>query len=983
MKVNNTEQNAALSMFDQKIIQESIKFNQIYDEEFVNLINNLNESIKEYYRVSKSNIIEASSFLSFYEQQGEEIQGLIEKITNSNTNENINKILNQFPKINDIMSQLKTNINSNENNLNLFFGDAKLLFKKMKNIRNQKMKEINDFNNNVLNDSFSKSSSAIHHRNSLKNKLIRENMIMAQKMKSPFNRINQKNKQNLNGSSFLMSINKLYSQIIKLLNNFSEFNYMFDRDNNEASNKYNNLQSNIKKEIDLLMNLVKTNFLNQNKYLNSIKNYNNDLDQQNFDKKNCNRSPIIFNNSNIEIEKFKKINEIYKKKIFELNNQIKIYQKNLTNINDSSKLNYETNTKIGELEIKNNQLYLQLIKAQQQIKEKDNIINEYNNKFPNSNNNVANNNDFNLNNLIKQRDDKISNLQQQLNVYQSNENLLNNQISELNKQFHAKMNQYKSKIIQINNANTSILQKIINKDKEILKLQNENNENKKEIESLQRIINMNNSSNISIQNKNLSQEEIIQLLKNKIINYQNMINKYENRIRELLKNNNNKFNNKKNNINYVDENAKDEQQFNSGDVQSKKIIEDLKLKINQLNKEIINYQKKEKAKEENNNKYIKQIEEMNNNILYTNKIIEQKDELIKQLNDRKGENISYINNNNINLELQKERDNYKFQYEQFQIKYKELLAQKNSIIEQNNNMLEIMKLEKQKLEKEISELKGVNNNNLNNNSSLLNKQIKELTLENKISKDSLLQTKESIIKLESDIQKKNDELEALRTVIFKLQSKLEKDDDDKVRQGGKKGDQKIFHSQINIKEEHNLSTTERKDKQSKINGVQNKSFDLPKEANTEMINNILNKLNDAEKKINNLQNKNKELQYKLEEKQIEKEFSGFRTEEVNYSNYEEEFDLRKMINGAREKNRSEDINIDYPGIQGLKDKYKELLQNMNMLEEQVKILICNINCNNKIKPQITQICQLMRIPAKNIQLIIAGKDKKKALGLIF
>ena len=53
-----------------------------------------------------------------------------------------------------------------------------------------------------------------------------------------------------------------------------------------------------------------------------------------------------------------------------------------------------------------------------------------------------------------------------------------------------------------------------------------------------------------------------------------------------------------------------------------------------------------------------------------------------------------------------------------------------------------------------------------------------------------------------------------------------------------------------------------------------------------------------------------------------------------------------------------------------------------MLEEQVKILICNISCNNKIKPQITQICQLMRIPAKNIQMIIAGKDKKKALGLM-
>lgn len=189
-------------------------------------------------------------------------------------------------------------------------------------------------------------------------------------------------------------------------------------------------------------------------------------------------------------------------------------------------------------------------------------------------------------------------------------------------------------------------------------------------------------------------------------------------------------------------------------------------------------------------------------------------------------------------------------------------------------------------------------------------------------------------------------------------------------------------SSLTIKNENETScNTEPNRRKSNNNKDQNKSFG-PKDVNTDMINNILNQLNDANKQINTLQNKNKELQYQLEEKQVQKDLSGFRTEDVNFSNYEEEFDLKKMVNGARDKNRSEDINIDYPGVQGIKDKYKELLQNMNMLEEQVKILICNISCNSKIKPQITQICQLMRIPAKNIQMIIAGKDKKKALGLM-
>ena len=145
---------------------------------------------------------------------------------------------------------------------------------------------------------------------------------------------------------------------------------------------------------------------------------------------------------------------------------------------------------------------------------------------------------------------------------------------------------------------------------------------------------------------------------------------------------------------------------------------------------------------------------------------------------------------------------------------------------------------------------------------------------------------------------------------------------------------------------------------------------------------LLNKLNESEKQIKILQNRNKELQFQLEEKQINKELQTFRTEDNNFSNYEEEFDLKKMISGARDKNRSEDINIDYPGIQGIKDKYKELLQSFNMLEEQIKILILNININNKIRPQIRQICQLLRISAYNIELILAGKDKKKALGLM-
>ena len=61
---------------------------------------------------------------------------------------------------------------------------------------------------------------------------------------------------------------------------------------------------------------------------------------------------------------------------------------------------------------------------------------------------------------------------------------------------------------------------------------------------------------------------------------------------------------------------------------------------------------------------------------------------------------------------------------------------------------------------------------------------------------------------------------------------------------------------------------------------------------------------------------------------------------------------------------------------------KLLKKKMNMLMEQVKFLILNIKISSQIRPQIQQICQLLGINSKNTQLILAGKDKKKALGLL-
>ena len=80
--------------------QETSIYDQIYDDEFVSLINGLNESIKEYYKVSRNNITEANSFILYYEHQGIAIQKLMDEIINNNSYERINEFFEQIPKIN-------------------------------------------------------------------------------------------------------------------------------------------------------------------------------------------------------------------------------------------------------------------------------------------------------------------------------------------------------------------------------------------------------------------------------------------------------------------------------------------------------------------------------------------------------------------------------------------------------------------------------------------------------------------------------------------------------------------------------------------------------------------------------------------------------------------------------------------------------------------------------------------------------------------
>ena len=296
-----------------------------------------------------------------------------------------------------------------------------------------------------------------------------------------------------------------------------------------------------------------------------------------------------------------------------------------------------------------------------------------------------------------------------------------------------------------------------------------------------------------------------------------------------------------------------------------------------------------------------------------------------------------------------------------------------------------------------------------------NKELMEKLKENNSIKNSINKDKNDDI--EKKIKQKEEELEAINAVVFKLQKDLEKSKEEndanqlKIKSLQKentsiknqlerlsttmpkelnalqtqldeanKKNQLILTGNNNINIMHKIysSNTDRNNKKSKDKNKTLDNYDFQ----PQNYNNLLSKLNEANKEITNLKNKNKELQFQLEEKEVKSAFSGYRTEDMNISNYEEEFDLRKMANGARDKNRSEDINIDYPGIQGVKEKLKELEFKYHNLVEQVKILIGKVAVNQKIKPQVSQICQLLGYSPKTTgRILTSGKDKKKLLGI--
>ena len=124
-------------------------------------------------------------------------------------------------------------------------------------------------------------------------------------------------------------------------------------------------------------------------------------------------------------------------------------------------------------------------------------------------------------------------------------------------------------------------------------------------------------------------------------------------------------------------------------------------------------------------------------------------------------------------------------------------------------------------------------------------------------------------------------------------------------------------------------------------------------------------INDLSEKIKKLEEENNNIkQQKEENKMMDSEYK---------SEGEEEYTMKKMVNAIKKRNQSEDIKIDYPGLNDVKQKYDELEPKFRKLEENILSLLSKFKCNEEIKPEVIDICNTLELGDDMVKQILSNK----------
>ena len=982
------------------------------NDDFVKNINTLSDSIKEYYKVTKNTNQNKTILLNAIEKKLNESES-ISNILFSENNEDYNNVQSYnevSKKIIEFFIKLKENINSDQRNLFSFFEDAKIIFKKLKDYRQEYIQ--NKIKKQRLSCSFKEKknknmSPNIYHKinniqNQYQNSEINFNNFEIQKNRVyPLtNRIENNNnfdkqnlrtmiqKENISDDSNKMNKtsdskqikkytdnNKFLNEIEKLknINKKYEFNirrlnldlkkYQSELEILKKARSFNNILSKTNEENDNNQIIQDELSINKDKIISSLK--------SEIEKNNKKYSDLFNNyrklqeeNKRLQIKNgpnnniYNKLNNLIKENI-KLKNNIELLRTNAPNNNSQSDLNYKLNVKKFELDF-NNKNYIKEIDA---LKKKILLVEK----------NLA--------------DEQLKNKE-----LKNENNMLKNK-HELEKQ-------------QLSKRNVDLSTKLINKQNELLILQKDILGKTKEIENLKISLNSIDSQNnqMLIESIKTIFEQENNSVKNSVNRPWNNLNESLNRILENYKNENQELKiNFHEKIKYYQEqlkSAKNEllekiQTNTENDIKNKKQINDIK---NDYDKKMEEVNNKNKIIDH----YLNLYQEVNNNLMnrlcQTNQKVSAKDMKIIQLQEENQQlkekieelyNLKDSNNlNNIDLKIKEENINLIKKLDE-QKQTNEKLKEELKVISNEHNIYQKrllslgvkfigeheFKISKdeafERLNDEIEQLKGQN--------ETLKDMIETLT-KDFLSKNK--EKKENNEKYDDEVLKKQyDELEGLKQKTYKY-----------INEQGNNGDEMNILKKENEKLTKQIMkfSNEYTELQKQYDELENRyKFSLKNEnkipnsnsnITTTTYDEIANELKKVKKENEQIRKKNLELISQLEEKEIKHDYDN-KSEDGYKSNYEEEFDLRKMAKGAKEKNRSQDINIDYPGIQAIKEKYRELDFYYNSLETLVKKLLLNVQVGPKNKTYVNELCKIVGFDLETTNKILNNKNSKKLLGL--
>ena len=918
---------------NEKNTKNSLINQPLLNSEFVTLINTLSKAILEFYNVSKNISLNKDVLINYGKKELKSENNSNINAINGNNDRKENNI-KLIKNLTDIFNELEFNNKSQRNNLLNFFEDSKILFKKLKEKRHELILKEKSYSLKKLSASTKNSHKNIQgmlepnqNKDSFNRKFDNENLEdNAFRKYDSYSNKNQEINLNNRRKKNSMEIENLKSKTSTSLKNE---NYLNDEDNNLNSNRENEAKTEYGKIIRISSNEI-IRLRNMNKKLNEeLRKYKTSYKYEGINNQNNNN----FNN-------FEKINIYIKDKdklISNLKNEM-----NQSNQNFKALIN-KYKTEMFKLKQENKQLKFNVSYSVSNKSELDkNVYSRLGNLMKENRILKDNLEELKMANLHSEYNTKIYKNLSLPPANESRENqYLKNKIKILEKKFEEKLSEndklnntimFLQKKFDEEKSNLTrkignLSMNLLNKQNEKLDLQNEKMNKNNALENLK-----------YKRSKDMKEKQIMKTEENgeQFNEYEN-ISKYNNRIIEL-----------ESNLEKV-----------------KKLNLDQNNQISILNQQIY---EKEAALLEQGNK----MDQINSNL--TSQKIENQ-QLLKVIESLRNNQPNNESLNNLKEKLQEQQNlNKDLNEKLFKINHdnkllKNEVAAKEKQISQLNeiyNEQELKEKEIENLKKEMESLK-FENEKLN----FRKKEIREMLPSN----------------IESTLKKKNEEIEGLNQLIKKMQEEREKGDNEltALKRENEKIKNQIVRLSETIPEEYNDLEKKYKDLENKYFSLKNKNTNsqTPRKNKSEekLEDKFTKELTEAKKQIEQLKKKNVELVTQLEDKEMNKNFFDNRSEDANKSNYEEEFDLRKMAKGAKEKNRSQDINIDYPGIQTYKEKVRELEFYYNSLENLVKKLLLTIQCNPKNKTYVAELCRIVGFDLETTNKILTNKNKNFILGL--